>query len=33
MIANNSYAKEAESRWPKEYVEKYSKLKVEKLAN
>jgi len=33
MIANNSYAKEAKSRWPKEYVEKYLKLKVENLAN
>ena len=27
MIANNSYAKEAESRWPKEYVESNLKLK------
>ena len=27
MIANNSYAKEVESRWPKEYVESNLKLK------
>ena len=33
MIVNNSYAKEAGSRWLKVYVDKFLKLKVEKLAN